>query len=260
MSEQPPVQSGDEPTQPTGTAPPRPGPAPGSAGDQPAPFGGGWPGPSGPPTGQFPPAPGVPPGMPWWGAWWVPPGGGVPPGGFYGAGPYGAPPPKRRQHPVLAAAMAVAAAALMALGVGIGYIVWGSPTAATGTRSSLPPAHVQPTVPRPGPVGSTTSGSSPKGFLGVEVSVAPASSASAAGAHVVAVVPGSPAAKAGMAAGDTITSFGTRRVVSSITLQFDTQSDAPGTRVSVGWTTATGKHEHATVTLARRPSGGASVG
>ena len=239
MSEEPLVRSGDEPTQPTGAG-------------QSA-------------TGHYPHMPGWPDGYPWWGApwgaWWGPPGP-VPPGGApYGPGPYGfgAPPPRPRQHPVLGLAAGVAAAALMALGVGIGYIVWGAPTASAGARSSLPP-RVRPVLPGTGSSGATTTGSSPKGFLGVEVSASPASTAGTPGAHVVAVVPGSPAAKAGLAAGDTITSFGTRRVVSSITLEFDTQSDAPGTKVSVGWSTSTGKHEHATVTLVRRPSGGTSVG
>lgn len=77
---------------------------------------------------------------------------------------------------------------------------------------------------------------------------------------MLAVVPDSPAAKAGIVAGDTITSFATHTVVSSLTLEFDTYRDGPGTKVSVAWTTPTGKHESTSVTLAKRPAGGTSVG
>jgi S1-C subfamily serine protease len=183
----------------------------------------------------------VPPGAQWWGSWWGPP-----PPGFYGS-----PPPRPpRPHPLLTLAAGIAAAAMIALGVGIGYIVWGSPTAAVRSRSSLP---VTPRVPSSG---ATTN----HGFLGVVISPSAPAASGTSGAQVLKVVPGYPAAKAGIVAGDTITSFGTHKVVSSITLEFDTRQDPPGTKVSVAWSTSTGKHEHATLTLAKAPKSGTSLG
>ena len=66
---------------------------------------------------------------------------------------------------------------------------------------------------------------------------------------------GSPADKAGMTAGDTVTAFGGKAVDSQKTLSSLTQAHHPGDRVSVTWTDASGSSHTATVTLVVGPTG-----
>ncbi len=223
------------------------------------------------------PGAGVPP-WPWWStplggaSWGGPPpwygwglagpgfpGGALPAGAGIPTAPVTAP---RRPLGWLLVGGVLGAIAMVALGLGIGFSVWGgsAPVAARGGVASPAPR-------TPPALGSG-------GFLGVEVAVpsgfapaptsttprtAPApspaapSTPSVAGAYVVKVVPSSPAARAGIAKGDTITEFATRPVLSALTLRIDVLRKAPGSRVHVGWVTPSGKHESATVTLARRP-------
>jgi S1-C subfamily serine protease len=86
-------------------------------------------------------------------------------------------------------------------------------------------------------------------FLGV--SLAPDGYAS--GAVVSGVVPGGPAASAGLAAGDAIVSFDGRAIASASALGAVIATERPGKRVSVTFVDQTGASHVATVTLASGP-------
>jgi S1-C subfamily serine protease len=108
-----------------------------------------------------------------------------------------------------------------------------------------------------GPASSTIHLGLP-GFLGVAVQSATAQggfgSSSSSGAVITQVVPGSPAARAGLAAGDTITAFDGQSVDSPDTLTTLTRGHHPGDRVQVGWTDQAGASQKATITLATGPA------
>jgi PDZ domain len=223
------------------------------------------PGPWGTPPFGTPPLssePGTPPyGAPPWTApgWGVPPWVGAPQWYGWGPGWTGGPPPppagtsfsgsgRRQPLPWVIIGAIVAVVAMVGLGLGIGYSVWGGTSAPAAVRggASAPLPRINPSFGR-------------GGFLGVEVSGGPlatssSSTATTPGAHVVSVVAGSPAAKAGIVKGDTITEFDTEAVSSAQGLAVDVLGLSPGTHVKVGWVTSTGKHETATVTLASRPA------
>ena len=93
----------------------------------------------------------------------------------------------------------------------------------------------------------------PTGFLGVKVVSAPAGSASS-GAQIVLVEPGTPAASAGLAAGDIITSLNGKTVVSPEALTSLLQLYHPGERVQLGWTGPTGGRHSASLRLATGPA------
>jgi S1-C subfamily serine protease len=80
-------------------------------------------------------------------------------------------------------------------------------------------------------------------------SIAPVSS----GAAVVGVVPGSPAASAGIHAGDVIVSLDGSSITSPNALSSALAGDHPGHTVRVGWVDQAGSHHHATVQLAPGP-------
>lgn len=86
-------------------------------------------------------------------------------------------------------------------------------------------------------------------LLGVEVDT----QATTGGAAVVGVQPGSPAAAAGLAAGDTIIRVGGVTVASSSDLRSALGHDSPGQTVSVVWTDASGSQHSASVRLASGP-------
>jgi len=88
------------------------------------------------------------------------------------------------------------------------------------------------------------------GFIGVAISP----SATGSGALVTGVQSGSPAATAGLTAGDTITSINGQAVDSSTTLSSLTKAHRPGDKVSIGWTDQAGATHTATVTLAAGPA------
>jgi S1-C subfamily serine protease len=98
----------------------------------------------------------------------------------------------------------------------------------------------------------------PTGILGVEVM--PTGNAAAngvqagSGAAVAAVVPGDPAARAGITAGDVITSVDGHRVTSPSALRAALEQHHPGDSVTVGWTDQSGQAHSATVTLATGPA------
>jgi len=87
------------------------------------------------------------------------------------------------------------------------------------------------------------------GFLGVRV--APGATG---GAGIAGVISGSPASKAGLAAGDTITSIDGQPVDSPQTMSMLTRSHHPGDRVAVGWTDQSGVAHTATVVLVTGPA------
>ena len=88
-------------------------------------------------------------------------------------------------------------------------------------------------------------------FLGVQLAPTPAAGG---GALVAGVEPGTPAASAGIAAGDTIVSVGGTAVTSASSLSTALQEYDPGDTVTVGWTTSSGASRSARVTLATGPA------
>jgi len=84
-------------------------------------------------------------------------------------------------------------------------------------------------------------------FLGVQVE-------QRFGAEVAGVVAGSPAADAGLAAGDVITSVGGHALTSAASLSTLLSPFSQGDHVVVGWTDVNGRDRHATVTLASGPA------
>ena len=69
----------------------------------------------------------------------------------------------------------------------------------------------------------------------------------------VRVYEGTPGAKAGIVAGDTITAIGSTRVSTSTELRSAVAAHFPGDSVDVTWTDADGTSHTATVTLAQGP-------
>jgi S1-C subfamily serine protease len=100
--------------------------------------------------------------------------------------------------------------------------------------------------------GSTTVHIGLPGFLGVEID--PTQASAAPGAAVAGVVAGNPAAAAGLAAGDLITSLDGQPITSPDTLTAATTSHHPGDKVTVGWTDPSGTQHHAAVVLAAGPA------
>jgi S1-C subfamily serine protease len=89
----------------------------------------------------------------------------------------------------------------------------------------------------------STSSASSHGYLGVEVSD------SDSGATVSGTVDGSPAAGAGVAAGDVITSVNGQSVDSASALSALLANSHVGDRVRLGWLDQDGSSNSATVTL-----------
>lgn len=81
-----------------------------------------------------------------------------------------------------------------------------------------------------------------------------ASTGSQEGAVVEEVIDGTPAATAGMSAGDTITAVDGRAVASSSGLSTVMSAHDPGDKVTVAWTDSTGAARTSTVTLAQGPA------
>ena len=73
------------------------------------------------------------------------------------------------------------------------------------------------------------------------------------GTTVQGVYQGTPAAKAGIVAGDTVTAVDGTKVTSADQLHNLVAKHSPGDSVSVTWTTATGASRTATVTLVQGP-------
>ena len=88
-------------------------------------------------------------------------------------------------------------------------------------------------------------------YTAVPAAIAPARS----GALVDGVVCGTPAASAGLVAGDVITSFGGHTVTSARALSSVLDADQPGTRAELDWVGINGARHSATVTLGTGPAG-----
>lgn len=84
-----------------------------------------------------------------------------------------------------------------------------------------------------------------KAYLGVTLG--------ASGLVVTEVVAGTPAAKAGLEAGDTITSLAGTPVTTRAGLAEVLAGKEPGDRASLGWTDASGRTRTATLTLGTSP-------
>ncbi|MGD0245136.1 MAG: trypsin-like peptidase domain-containing protein [Streptosporangiaceae bacterium] len=96
----------------------------------------------------------------------------------------------------------------------------------------------------------SSSGSSGFGGFGGQGS----SQGSASGATIVGVLSGSPAAAAGLAEGDTITSVGGQTVSSASDIAQVLVKFHPSDKISVSWTDASGQSHSATVTLTSGPA------
>lgn len=97
------------------------------------------------------------------------------------------------------------------------------------------------------------------GFIGVEVASAGDAAAqgvpSGSGALIEGVVSSAPADRAGLAAGDVITSVNGRSVTSAETLQGALGKHHPGDQVSIGWTDQSGQAHSVKVQLETGPAG-----
>ncbi len=91
-------------------------------------------------------------------------------------------------------------------------------------------------------------------FLGVEVESEGTTGQSVAGAELAGVQPGTPAAAAGLAAGDVIVSVGGHSVTSSQSLRAALISYHPGDQVAVGWVNQAGQQHTSEVTLGTGPA------
>jgi S1-C subfamily serine protease len=97
------------------------------------------------------------------------------------------------------------------------------------------------------------------GFLGVEVgssgsSFMPGGDQDSSGVTVEGTLSGSPAASAGLSAGDTITAINGNAVSSSSGVESVISQYHPGDKVSVSWTDGYGQSHTSTITLANGPA------
>ena len=93
-------------------------------------------------------------------------------------------------------------------------------------------------------------------FLGVEVVPASAANGSStrSGALVAGVASGSPAEKAGLGSGDTITSVDKQSITTAESLTAQMHKLNPGDKATIGWTDDSGAKHTATVTLGTGPA------
>lgn len=107
--------------------------------------------------------------------------------------------------------------------------------------------------------GSATVHIGATGFLGVAVASEQQAIANGvpagSGALVAGTLSGTPASKAGIAAGDVIVSADGRRVRSPLGLQAALQLHHPGDSVAIGWVDPSGHRHSATVVLINGPAG-----
>jgi S1-C subfamily serine protease len=89
-------------------------------------------------------------------------------------------------------------------------------------------------------------------FLGVEV--AGSSQQGSGGVTIAGALSGSPAANAGLTAGDVITSVAGTSVSTGTSIQQVLEGYHPGGKVSIAWTDTSGQSHTATVTLANGPA------
>jgi S1-C subfamily serine protease len=98
----------------------------------------------------------------------------------------------------------------------------------------------------------------PTGLMGVQVMQANQAAANGvpagSGAAVAGVLPSSPAANAGLQAGDVIVSVNGHRVTSPEGLQAALEPHHPGDQITVGWTDQQGQAQSGTLTLTTGPA------
>lgn len=98
----------------------------------------------------------------------------------------------------------------------------------------------------------------PTGLMGVQIMQADQAAANGvpagSGASVAGVLPSSPAANAGLQAGDVIVSVNGQRVTSPEGLQSALEPHHPGDRITVGWTNQFGQAQSGTLTLTTGPA------
>lgn len=92
-------------------------------------------------------------------------------------------------------------------------------------------------------------------FLGATIMLSGIPGLQYADALVTEVMPDSPAAAAGLTAGDIITSLGTHPIASASDVQDVIGRYHPGERISIGWLDRAGRPRTATVKLTRGPAG-----
>jgi S1-C subfamily serine protease len=91
----------------------------------------------------------------------------------------------------------------------------------------------------------------PAGYLGIKV--ADAETGSTIGKTITQVVAGSPADKAGVVSGSKLTKVGDTTIKASANLATVIRALEPGQQVAIEWTTPSGTHKTATVTLGSSP-------
>jgi S1-C subfamily serine protease len=106
--------------------------------------------------------------------------------------------------------------------------------------------------------GSATVHVGPTAFLGIELSSSSSqsglgSSSGSSGATVSGVVAGGPAAQAGLAAGDVVTSLDGHTVDTATTISSLLTGHHPGDKVQIGWVDSSGQSHTATVDLGTGP-------
>ncbi|QZN87574.1 S1C family serine protease [Cellulomonas sp. C5510] len=99
-----------------------------------------------------------------------------------------------------------------------------------------------------------TTGGDAAAVNGLPGSATGSTTGGAAGAPVAGVIDGTPAAQAGLVAGDTITAVDGVTVADGDALSAALAAHAPGDQVALTWTTATGTTQSATVTLVEGPA------
>jgi S1-C subfamily serine protease len=91
----------------------------------------------------------------------------------------------------------------------------------------------------------------PAGYLGIKV--ADAETGSGTGKTITQVVPGSPADEVGVVSGSKLTKVGDTTIKASANLATVIRALEPGQQVTIEWTTPSGTHKTATVTLGSSP-------
>jgi S1-C subfamily serine protease len=91
-------------------------------------------------------------------------------------------------------------------------------------------------------------------FLGIQVQPAASAGISSPGVLIAGIVPGGPAASAGLSAGDVITSIDGRAMTSPASVTSYLLTRKPGAKVTIGYVDASGASNSVSVTLGSGPA------